>query len=287
MPNSPLIRRGVVAVAIAASAALMSPALAVAEPAPPADLTLTAPTGIPADKDLSAAIAQLQETRLDPEALSAAKAILGVGSQLSATEVAAPTATPAASPTDVLTLLADANNTLRQMGIQSFVNPSVAFNCTAPTPDNPFGLLPAVGGAAPGPFFLPGLKLPAAIDANLVGSGETLFGFVPSGITKDGSASGMQVAWFNVNTLQGGFADMAPVGTTLVDIWLKKVPDSNPFKGRIKDALTTFANRLSVPGSRLVPVKTGNGTVLSAVFGTVENGNRSCFFLPMIGITQA
>ncbi|ORM35833.1 hypothetical protein [Williamsia sp. 1135] len=291
MPNQPLIRRGVVALAIAASAALMAPTLAVANPVPPADLTLTAPTSIPADKALSAAIAQLQKTSVDPEALAAAKAILGIGSQLSTTtlpktEVAAPTATPAASPTDVLTLLAEANSALRQMGIQSFINPSVAFNCTAPTPDNPFGLLPAVGGAVPGPFFLPGLKLPAAIDANLVKDGETLFGFVPSGITKDGTASGMQVAWFNVNTLQGGFADMAPVGTTLVDIWMKKVPD-NPFKGQIKAALTTFANRLSVPGSRLAPVKTGNGTVLSAVFGTVENGNRSCFFLPMIGITQA
>ncbi|MBA4025266.1 MAG: hypothetical protein C0482_23170 [Gordonia sp.] len=291
MPNQPLIRRGVVALAIAASAAVMSPAPAVADPVPPADLTLTAPTSVPADKALSAAIAQLQKTRVDPEALAAAKAILGVGSQLPTTmpvksEVAAPTATPAASPTDVLTLLAEANSALRQMGIQSFINPSVAFNCTEPTPDNPFGLLPAVGGAVPGPFFLPGLKLPAAIDANLVKDGETLFGFVPSGITKDGAAGGMQVAWFNVNTLQGGFADMAPVGTTLVDIWMKKVPD-NPFKGQIKAALTTFANRLSVPGSRLAPVKTGNGTVLSAVFGTVENGNRSCFFLPMIGITQA
>ncbi|OZG30396.1 hypothetical protein BH683_004455 [Williamsia sp. 1138] len=291
MPNQPLIRRGVVALAIAASAAVMSPALAVADPVPLADLTLTAPTSVPADKALSAAIAQLQKTRVDPEALAAAKAILGVGSQLPTTmpvksEVAAPTATPAASPTDVLTLLAEANSALRQMGIQSFINPSVAFNCTEPTPDNPFGLLPAVGGAVPGPFFLPGLKLPAAIDANLVKDGETLFGFVPSGITKDGAASGMQVAWFNVNTLQGGFAEMAPVGTTLVDIWMKKVPD-NPFKGQIKAALTTFANRLSVPGSRLAPVKSGNGTVLSAVFGTVENGNRSCFFLPMIGITQA
>lgn len=290
MPNTPLIRRSVAALAITACAALMSPAVAGADPVPPADLTLTAPTNVPSNEVLTKAIAELQKTQKDPGALSAARAILGVEPQLSATPasetVPAATATPAASPADVLTLLAGANETLRKLGIQSFINPSVAFNCTDPTADNPFGLLPAVGGAVPGPYFLPGVKLPAGIDANLVKSGETLFGFVPAGITKDGTATGMQVAWFNVDTFQGGFVDMAPVGTTLVDIWLAKVPNG-ALKDGAKKLLAPIANAMSVPGSRLAPVKTGNGTVLSAVFGTVQNDSRSCFFLPMIGITQA
>lgn len=290
MSNSPLIRRGIIALAITASASLMLPATAGAEPVPPADLTLTAPTSVPSDQVLAKAIAELQKTKKDPGSLSAAKAILGGVPQLAATPAAEPVpaaaATPAASPTDVVTLLAGANETLRKLGIQSFINPSVAFNCTDPTEANPFGLLPAVGGAVPGPYFLPGITLPAGIDANLVKSGETLFGFVPAGITKDGNGTGMQVAWFNINTFQGGFVDMAPVGQTLVDIWLAKVPNG-PLKDVAQKLLTPIANSLSVPGSRLAPVKTGNGTVLSAVFGTVENGSRSCFFLPMIGITQA
>lgn len=286
MPNSPLIRRGLVALAITAGASLMVPAIAGAEPVPPADLTLTAPTTIPGDQVLTAAIAELQKAHKDPGALSAAKAILGGVARSAITPAAETTSTPAASPADVAGLLAEANEILRKLGIESFINPSVAFNCTDPTDANPLGLLPAVGGAVPGPYFLPGVDLPRGIDANLVKSGETLFGFVPAGITKDGTGTGMQVAWFNVDTFQGGFVDMAPVGTTLVDIWLAKVP-SGSLKDAARTLLVPIADRLSVPGSRLAPVKTGNGTVLSAVFGTVENGSRSCFFLPMIGITQA
>lgn len=302
MPNSPLIRRSVAALAITTCAALMSPAAiagaAPADPAPvaPADLSLTAPEKVPGNDVLASAIRALQKSAKDPGSLSAARALLEGSGQLPTTEASAPAAapdapipaaaTPAADAGDIVSLLAQANKTLEALGIQSFINPSVAFNCTAPTDWNPFGLLPAVGGAVPGPFFVPGLELPPGVDANLVEDGETLFGFVPAGITKDGAGTGMQVAWFNVDTLKGGFVNMAPVGKTLVDIWLAKVP-AGKIKDIAKSLLTPIANGLSVPGSRLAPVKTGNGTVLSAVFGTVENGNRSCFFLPMIGITQA
>ena len=55
----------------------------------------------------------------------------------------------------------------------------------------------------------------------------------------------------------------------------------------IAERISAVVNNVSVKGARLAPVETGNGTVLSAVFGTVQNGNRSCFFFPMIGITQA
>ena len=102
----------------------------------------------------------------------------------------------------------------------------------------------------------------------------------------------MQVAWFNVNTFKGGFEDMAPVGTTVVDKIDRageegQEPQPPPKKPRSRRSSAPLAKALSLPGSRLAPVETGNGTVLSAVFGTVQNGERSCFFLPMIGITQA
>jgi hypothetical protein len=287
MPNSPLLRRGVVALAIAASGALLAPALATAEPAAPADSTLAAPQNTPSDAELAAAIASLEKKPSDPAALAAASALLSGTGQLPTTPgtTAAPAATPAADTSDLFSALAEANESLRKLGIQSFINPSAAFNCTDPTESNPFGLVPAVGGAVPGPYFLPGLTLPGDLDSDLVKDGETLFGFFPAGITSDGSATGMQVAWFNVNTLKGGFVDMAPVGTTIVDILLKNVPaDIQKF---IKQPLTDLANSVSVKGGRLAPVETGNGTVLSAVFGTVQNGSHNCFFFPMIGITEA
>ena len=288
MPSSPKLRRGVAALAIAASGALLMPALATAEPAAPVGTTLTAPEHTPGDAELTSAIGTLQKKSGDPIALAAAKALLGGTGQVP-TEVAGTAATPVADSSDLFGLLAEANESLRKLGIQSFINPSAAFNCTAPTESNPLGLVPAVGGAIPGPYFLPGLKLPAGLDANLIKDGETLFGFVPAGITADGAATGMQVAWFNVNTLKGGFADMAPVGTTIVDLLMKNVPASFPaaIRTAIAERISAVVNNVSVKGARLAPVETGNGTVLSAVFGTVQNGNRSCFFFPMIGITQA
>jgi hypothetical protein len=286
-----MLRRGVAALAIAASGALLMPALAAAAPVAPADTTLTAPAHTPSDAQLASAVATLQKTPSDPTALAAAKALLGGTGQVP-TQVAdstTPAATPAANSSDLFTLLAQANESLRELGIQSFINPSAAFNCTEPTASNPLGLVPAVGGAVPGPYFLPGLTLPAGLKADLIKDGQTMFGFFPAGITADGSATGMQVAWFNVNTLKGGFADMAPVGTTIVDLLLKNVPDAVPavIRTEIAARLSALVNNVSVKGARLAPVETGNGTVLSAVFGTVQNGNRSCFFFPMIGITQA
>ena len=294
MPSSTLIRRSAAALAVVASAALLSPAVAVAEPVAPDSASLTAPKQIPGDDALKAAIAELAKTAGDPAALAAAKALLGGTTQIEST----PAATPAADAADLPGSLAAADEALRKLGIQSFINPTVAFNCVEATADNPFGLVPAVGGAAPGPYVVPGVPVPALVKTlfpgftpELVGDGETLFGFFPAGITADGKSTGMQVAWFNVNTLKGGFKDMTPVGTTVVDKILEQIPGTSPLattaRAELTKILTPLVDAFSLPGSRLAPVETGNGTVLSAVFGTVQNGERSCFFLPMIGITQA
>jgi len=200
-------------------------------------------------------------------------------------------ATPsAASGTDVLALLSEANAALRKLGIQPFLNPSVAFNCVAPTASNPLGIAPAAGGAIAGPWAAPGVTLPKIpfvnIDPNVVKDGQTLYGFVPAGITSDPTATGMQVAWFNANTGKYGVAGMGKAGQTLMDQWLSNVP-AGPIKTGAAMVLGNLVNALAPAGSRLAPVDTGKGTVLSAVFGTVNNGGRSCFFLPMVGVTNA
>ncbi|WP_028462738.1 hypothetical protein [Nocardia sp. 348MFTsu5.1] len=298
MPSSMMIRRSAAVLAVGLSAALLTPAMALAAPVAPDAVTVTAPAQTPGNDALKAAIAALTKSAVDPAALAAAKALLSGTPQIESTPAAEITATPAADATDFAASLAAADAALEKLGIQSFINPSVAFNCVAPTEDNPFGLVPAVGGAAPGPYVIPGLKvpeflkpfLPAGFSPELVGDGETLFGFVPAGITADGGGTGMQVAWFNIDTFKGGFVDMAPVGTTITDQLIKQVKKirnlSPTEEATARAVISPLAKAFDLPGARLAPVATGNGTVLSAVFGTVQNGDRSCFFLPMIGITQ-
>jgi hypothetical protein len=196
----------------------------------------------------------------------------------------------ATSGTDVLALLDTANKTLRSLGIQPFLNPTVAFNCTTPTASNPLGLLPAAGGAVAGPWAAPGISLPTIplvnIDPNVVKDGQVLYGFVPAGVTSDPTSTGMQVAGFNTATGKFGIGQMGKAGDTLVDAWLANVPAS-PIKDMAAKTLSGIVNTIAPAGSRLAPVTTGKGTVLSAVFGTVNNGGRSCFFLPMVGVTNA
>ena len=97
------------------------------------------------------------------------------------------------------------------------------------------------------------------------------------------NTSGMQVAWLNINTGRSGMASMGPIG----DIVSAMVPPEVPAALRplaeaaIRDFLLAA---IPVGGVRAVPVDTGHGTVLAAVFGTTDNAGRSCFFFPTIGI---
>lgn len=289
------LRTRLIAIGLAVSGAALLGALpaAVADPAPagtttPAATTAITADSVPSDAILSAAIAKLRAIASDPASLRAAEAILQSIAQRS--QVSAPVATQAAaSPTDFMSMLGTANAVLNKLGVQTFLNPSVSFNCVDPTADNPFGLAPAVSGAVAGPWSAPGVTFPRIplvnIDPNIVKSGQVLYGFVPGGLAGDSNPKGMQVAWFNVNTFQGGFVDMGPVGQTLLDSWLANFPPQ--FRSVASTVLTPIAQTFSLNGSRLAPVNTDHGTILSAVFGNVQNGTHNCFFFPMVGVVQA
>ncbi|SLJ82743.1 Uncharacterised protein [Mycobacteroides abscessus subsp. abscessus] len=80
---------------------------------------------------------------------------------------------------------------------------------------------------------------------------------------------------------------MAAMGP-LADVIGAMIPPEVPAQWRpiAEQALRNlFAAALPVGGIRAVPVDTGKGTVLAAVFGSVRNGDRDCFFLPTVGLT--
>ncbi|MFD6449664.1 hypothetical protein ACWFRF_23170 [Nocardia sp. NPDC055165] len=195
----------------------------------------------------------------------------------------APAVRPSAGPGDLLGAYQTVVETLKSLGIQPFLYPTVAANCTG----DGAGLVPAVAGAVPGPWPANTLPIPG-IDLSAVKSGQTLFTFLPYGLAPDTAAtktSGMQVAWLNISTGRGGMASMG----SIADIVRAMVPPEVPAELRplaetaIRDFL--FA-AIPVGGVRAVPVDTGRGTVLAAVFGTTDNAGRSCFFFPTIGITE-
>ncbi|MBN0971899.1 MULTISPECIES: hypothetical protein [Gordonia] len=269
-------------VAIAAATLTATSAPAAAEPLIPANLL--GALSIPFDAELAGAVRLLKAAGVDQIAVQAAQTIMGSAGQLSVEDIAgragalplpaaaegapASAATPVAAPTDPIALL-------RTLGIQT-LTPSVSPFCTAPTADNPLGLVTAGAGAVAGPWpmktdpltqlkplldMIPGVKLPEKL--NLVEKGETAYAFVPASPTA-GSGGTMQVAWFNTSTLQGGFADLDPITD--------------------RTALTALP---LLSGVRLAPVKTGSGTILSAVFGNASNGTQNCWFLPAVGIVNA
>lgn len=156
--------------------------------------------------------------------------------------------------------------------------------------------MPGVAGGAAGPWpniAAPSLPLLPQLPAlNAVEAGETLFAFVPAGIVNDsGDKAGMQVAWFNVNTFQGGFADMGGATSTLVDSILGNLNLGPVVEDLVRGPLTEAVDVLPAAGARAVPVETGSGTVLAAVFGTVnhtavDGSDQSCFFFPTIGLVN-
>ena len=117
--------------------------------------------------------------------------------------------------------------------------------------------------------------------------GQTMFAFVPYGMGPDSAdTAGMQVAWFNADTGRGGLAPMGTLGQVATTMVPAQVPaELRPLAAQaIQDFLV--ASEPVSHGVRAVPVNTGSGTVLAAVFGTVRNGNRSCLFLPTVGVTE-
>ncbi|MBY4129262.1 hypothetical protein HQO83_12750 [Rhodococcus fascians] len=251
------------ALALSCAALLAVPATAAAEPAP-------------ADP-LAQAIAALQGQG---------------GASLAAANAIADSRTPVAedATADPFAALDAANKALTDFGITPFFYPTAAINCAA-TGASPLGIVPGVAGGAAGPW--PQLKAPVPLpipDLNAVDKGETMFTFVPAGIVNDSAdKTGMQVAWFNVNTLKGGFADFGGLATTLADSILTNSGVPEAAQALVRPLVVGAIDALPAAGARAVPVETGSGTVLAAVFGTVnhkalDGSDKSCFFFPTVGL---
>ncbi|MEV6389123.1 hypothetical protein [Nocardia xishanensis] len=188
----------------------------------------------------------------------------------------------AAAPGDLLGAYQSTVEALRGFGMEPFLFPTAAAFCGD---GSTLGLVPAVAGAMPGPWPKTNVTIPG-LDLTAVRSGQTMFTFVPYGLGQESrNTAGLQVAWLNVSNGRGGITQMGP----LADIFRAMVPAAVPVELRqqaeraIQDF---FFAALPVGGIRAVPVDTGKGTVLAAVFGSVDNGNRTCFFLPTVGITS-
>ncbi len=188
----------------------------------------------------------------------------------------------AAAPGDLLGAYQSTVEALRGFGMDPFLLPTAAAFCGN---GSTLGLVPAVAGAMPGPWPKTALSIPG-LDLTAVKSGQTMFTFVPYGLDPASrTTAGMQVAWLNVSNGRSGVAQMGP----LADVVRAMVPAAVPadLRPQAERAIGDFFfAALPVGGVRAVPVDTGKGTVLAAVFGTVDNGGRSCFFLPTVGITS-
>ncbi|WP_019928302.1 hypothetical protein [Nocardia sp. BMG111209] len=171
---------------------------------------------------------------------------------------------------------------LEALGVKPFLYPSAAPFCND---GSTLGLVPAYAGAVPGPWPRTGVTLPG-LDLAAVKSGQTMFAFVPYGVDQDGTdTSGMRVIWWNADTHRAGSATMGTLTDVLGTMIPPQVPPAlRPLAEQVVQGVFGYA--LPVGGIRAVPVETGSGTVLAAVFGSVRNGNRTCWFLPTVGITE-
>ncbi|WP_157574220.1 hypothetical protein [Nocardia jejuensis] len=187
----------------------------------------------------------------------------------------------AAAPSDWFSAYGQTLEGLQSLGIEPFLYPTAAPYCLGGTT---FGLAPAVAGAIPGPWPKVGISIPG-LDLSAVKAGQTMFAFIPYGLNPDGAdTTGMQVAWLNLTTGHGGMTPMGSLGQVLNAMIPPQVPVE--LRPLLEQAVREiFAGALPTGGVRAVPVDTGSGTVLAAVFGTVRNGATTCFFLPTVGIT--
>lgn len=250
----------------------------------------------PATLTGTAAAAPADRTNTDPaaaltaDAAAALAAITAVGEPTKGATPAG-SGTPArpdaagradtAAPTDWLSAYGQTVDGLQTLGIQPFLYPTAAPFCLGGTT---LGLAPAVAGTIPGPWPRYAVSIPG-LDLSAVKAGQAMFAFVPYGISPDSAdTSGMQVAWVNLTTGRGGFVPMGPLSQVLSAMIPPQVP--NELRPMVEQAVRDyFTAALPVGGVRAVPVNTGSGTVLAAMFGTVRNGNTTCLFLPTIGMT--
>ncbi|MFE9326744.1 hypothetical protein ACIHDR_33965 [Nocardia sp. NPDC052278] len=196
---------------------------------------------------------------------------------------AVPAATAPSTPTAPGDLFAGYRavvDALRTFDIDPFLYPALAPFCSD---TGSLGLVPAVAGAVPGPWPKTTVAIPG-LDPSAVKAGQVMFTFVPYGLGPDSTnASGMNVAWVNLANGRSGITAMGSIS----DVVRTMVPAETPTEIRplAERAIQDFFAVFPVGGVRAVPVDTGSGTVLAAVFGTVDHGTKSCFFVPTIGLT--
>ncbi|WP_433598616.1 hypothetical protein ACQPXH_23225 [Nocardia sp. CA-135953] len=185
-----------------------------------------------------------------------------------------------AAPGDLFAGYQAVVDALRTVGIDPFLYPAVAPLCSG---TGSLGLVPAVAGAVTGPWPKTTVAIPG-LDPTAVKAGQVMFTFVPYGLGPDGTnASGMNVAWVNLANGRSGITAMGSIS----DVVRTMVPAETPTEMRplAERAIQDFFAVFPVGGVRAVPVDTGSGTVLAAVFGTLNNNTTPCFFLPTIGLT--
>ncbi|QLY33610.1 hypothetical protein [Nocardia huaxiensis] len=213
---------------------------------------------------------------------AAAPADSGVPTEDAAALLSAITAaTETAAPSDWFAAYGETLNGLQALGVEPFLYPTAAPFCLGGTT---LGMAPAVAGTIPGPWPRYTVSIPG-LDLTAVKAGQAMFAFVPYGLSPDGAeTAGMQVVWLNLSTGRGGATPMGPLSTVLNGM----IPTAVPAELRpvVEQAVQDFfAGALPRGGVRAVPVDTGSGTVLAAIFGYVNNAGRSCFFFPTVGIT--
>ena len=253
---------------------------------------------IPYDTELAEALRALKQAGVLTIALDALTSILGSSGRLdpglligalsstaaqpSAAATTPAEATPAADPISGTDLL----GRLQQITGAQVLTPAIAPFCTAPTADNPLGLINVPALAVPGPWpavngtsvddllaespLGPLFQLLTPQDQQLievVGKDQTAYALLPpTGHTNPQ----FRVAWFNTTSLDGGIAELQTPSEALA--------------GSTLDPL--FALVEQTGGVRLARVDTGQGAVLSAVFGTTANGTQTCYFLPAVGVVN-
>lgn len=280
---------------------------------------------IPFDTELADALRTLKSSGADQQALEALQAILGAegqpdlmtllpGGDPANPDPAAPatpdTPDPAApaepTPTEPAVELPqpapaaahDVDNPLGTAGtgLQALerltgakaLTPAFAPFCATPTDDNPLGLVTAPAVGFPGPFpkvgnQTAGEALSQLLDGLGIGAiGDLLdknqdLAEITSALTADQTAYALlppaghtgdrfQVAWFNTASMKGGMADLKPVAEITNSAALQALTKSAPI--------------------RMARVDTGQGSILTAVFGTTTHAGRTCYFLPAVGVVE-
>lgn len=253
--NRPVAATLTAAAAVSVAAGWFAPGVASAQPEPTID----------------DAVAALSSAAPDDPSLEAAEAIAAVTDPLS---------TGSGEAGQAVSALTTA---VRALGLEPFLWPSVALGCSAVS-GVPLSAVPAMAASAPGPYAVPIPGLPDVLNPDLVGPGEAIYAFVPAGVVNDPDTTGMQVAWFNLSTLRGGFVEMSGFTQALSDAILAQFPEA--VRAQLVGPVAAVVGTLPSAGVRIAPVETGSGTVLAAVFGQIRHGDQTCLFLPTVGITE-